>query len=69
MTFNRLSVSLAMIFATSAYSISQAANDKPDEVRFSLVGKNSCAPELKSATTRYGIRLDSSQNATSWRTA
>jgi hypothetical protein len=52
-----------MILVTSAYLISQVANDKRDDVRFSFVGKNSCAPELKLATTRYGIRLDSSQNA------
>jgi hypothetical protein len=63
MRFSRLFVQLAMIFATSAYLLSQAANDKPDDVRFSLIGKNSCATELKLATTRYGIRLDSSQNA------
>ena len=34
-----------------------------DNVRLSFLGKNSCAPEFKLATTRYGIRLDSSQNA------
>jgi hypothetical protein len=63
MTFSRLFMSLAMILATSAYLISQVANDKRDDVRFSFVGKNSCAPELKLATTRYGMRLDSGQNA------
>jgi hypothetical protein len=33
------------------------------DVAASFVGRNSCDPELKLATTRYGIRLDSSQNA------
>jgi hypothetical protein len=63
MTLSRLFISLALILASSAYLISQVASEKRDDVRFSLVGKNSCAPELKLATTRYGIRLDSSQNA------
>jgi hypothetical protein len=63
MTFSRLFISPAMILATSVYLVSQVANDKRDDVRFSFVGKNSCVPELKLATTRYGIRLDSRQNA------
>jgi hypothetical protein len=52
-----------MILATSAHSISQVADDKQDDVRLGFLGKNSCAPEFKLATTRYGIRLDSRQNA------
>ena len=63
MMFSRLFISLAMILTTSAYLMSQLANDKRDDVRFSFVGKNSCAPELELATTPYGIRLDGSQNA------
>jgi len=61
MTF-RLLIPL-MILATSAHLTSQVANDRRDDVRLSFVGKNSCAAELKLATTRYGIRLDSTQNA------
>jgi hypothetical protein len=62
MTFTRLFFSLAMALAISGYLISQVASDQPN-VAQSLVGENSCAPELKLAITRYGIRLDSSQNA------
>ncbi|MGD0162043.1 MAG: hypothetical protein ABSB39_06190 [Candidatus Sulfotelmatobacter sp.] len=62
MTFTRLFLSLAMALAISTYLISQAASDQPNDAR-SYVGKNSCAPELKLAITRYGICLDSSQNA------
>jgi hypothetical protein len=62
MTFRRL-LMLAIVLSAAAYLSSQVANNNPEDVRFSFVGKNSCAPELKLVTTRYGIRLDSSQNA------
>jgi len=34
-----------------------------DNLQQKYVGKSKCLPELKSATERYGIRLDKSQNA------
>ena len=44
-------------------SIVLPATINADDVRANFVGSNSCASELKLAATRYGIRLDSSQNA------
>jgi hypothetical protein len=63
MAFNRLLLLLAMILSASTYLTSQVANDKREDARSSFVGRNSCAPELKFARTRYGIRLDSNHNA------
>jgi hypothetical protein len=63
MAFNRLLMLLVMILLASTYLTSQVANDKREDVRSNFVGKDSCAPELNHVTTRYGIRLDSKQNA------
>ena len=40
-----------------------SATVKADDARLTFLGKSSCDPEFKMVTTRYGIRLDSSQNA------